>query len=46
VLQERVHQQLVQDIDELKRHLIDSWSSIQHGHPAGDHWSSDWAMAN
>jgi len=27
VLQERVYQQLVQDVDELKLHLIDSWSS-------------------
>jgi len=39
MLQERVYQQLVQDVDELKRHLIDSWSSIQHRHPAGDHWN-------
>ena len=29
VLQERVYQQPVQDVDELKRRLIDCWSSIQ-----------------
>jgi len=34
------------DVDELKLYLIDSWSSIQHGHLAGDHWSSDWSVAS
>jgi len=29
VLQERVYQQPVQDVDELKLRLIDCWSSIQ-----------------
>ena len=27
----------LQYMDELKRHLIDRWSSVQHGHPTGDH---------
>jgi len=40
-----VLQYLVQDV-ELKRHLINSWSSIQHGHPAGDHWSNHWSVVS
>jgi len=43
VLQERVYQQPVQDVDELKRRLIDCWSSIQQAiiDQAIDQWRGE-----
>jgi len=40
VLQERIYQQPVRDVNELMRPLIDSWSSIQQTviDQSIDHW--------